>query len=186
MYIYIYPSINDYFVFYTNFFKLILLFCLVFFFSILRFSLTRQRCASCTSELEVDRKVVPKGFFLSIVSTPTGATVFIVFVLVVVYQCGGFTNNILFHGASCTFKDACPQYKRWHKLCKRTKQNYRYFKKQMKRIQRNVTQKYHTINEYDEQDKNNNDDGESESGSENKSENENDENVRGDDVEVGM
>ena len=56
----------------------------------------------------------------------------------------------------------------------------------MKRIQRNVTQKYHTINEYDEQDKNNNDDGESESGSENKSENENDENVEGDDVEVGM
>ena len=135
---------------------------LFFFFSILRFSLTRQRCASCTSELEVDRKVVPKGFFLSIVSTPTGATVFIVFVLVVVYQCGGFTNNILFHGASCTFKDACPQYKRWRKICKRTKQNYRYFKKQMKRIQRNVTQKYHTINEYDEQDKNNNDDGESE------------------------
>ena len=53
-------------------------------------------------------------------------------------------------------------------------------------IKRSIPISYHTINEYDEQDKNNNDDSESESGSENKSENENDENVRGDDVEVGM
>ena len=89
------------------------------------------RCATCTSESEIDRPPPTKNFFFRMISTPSGATVFIILVLLVAYHCFGFASNVIFHGASCN-KRACPQYKRWRKLRKQLKKGVRRARKSLK------------------------------------------------------